>query len=143
MIIKAKCKNIVPIQVRFSDVDVMGHVSNTVYQNYFDSGKTSYFEEVIPEMDFESIGIVGASIKIDYLKPIFRKTSILVETRITHLGNKSLTMEHYIIEENTNEVLSTCTAIMVCYKIKEQKSIPIPEEWRKKIIDFEEELITK
>jgi acyl-CoA thioester hydrolase len=143
MIIKAKCKNIVPIQVRFSDVDVMGHVSNTVYQNYFDSGKTSYFEEVIPEMDFESIGIVGASIKIDYLKPIFRKTSILVETRITHLGNKSLTMEHYIIEENTNEVLSTCTAIMVCYKIKEQTSMPIPEEWRKKIIDFEEELITK
>lgn len=140
---KTRCKSIIPIQVRFSDVDVMGHVSNTVYQNYFDSGKTSYFEEVIPEMDFESIGIVGASIKIDYLKPIFRKTSILVETRITHLGNKSLTMEHYIIEENTNEVLSTCTAIMVCYMIKEQRSIAIPEEWRKKIIDFEEELITK
>jgi hypothetical protein len=43
----------------FSDVDVMGHVSNTVYQNYFDAGKLNYFEEVLPEMDFVTIGIVG------------------------------------------------------------------------------------
>jgi acyl-CoA thioester hydrolase len=141
MIIKARCKNILPIQVRFSDVDSMGHVSNTIYQNYYDSGKVSYFEEVIPEMDFETIGIVGASIKIDYLKPIFRKTKVLVETRIAKLGNKSLTMEHYLVEEGSNEVLSACTAIMVCFNIKERVSIPIPEEWRKKILDYEGEAL--
>ncbi len=139
MQLKTKCKNILPIQVRFSDVDSMGHVSNTIYQNYYDSGKVSYFEEVIPEMDFETIGIVGASIKIDYLKPIFRKTKVLVETRIAKLGNKSLTMEHFLVEEGTNEVLSTCTAIMVCFNIKDRISIPIPEDWRKKIIDYEGE----
>lgn len=141
MQLKARCKNILPIQVRFSDVDSMGHVSNTIYQNYYDSGKVSYFEEVIPEMDFETIGIVGASIKIDYLKPIFRKTKVLVETRIAKLGNKSLTMEHYLVEEGSNEVMSTCTAIMVCFNIKERVSIPIPEEWRKKILDYEGEEI--
>lgn len=130
-------KNILPIQMRFSDVDVMGHVSNTIYQNYYDSGKVNYFEEVIPDMDFVNLGIVGASIKIDYLKPIFMKTRILVETRVAEIGNKSLTMEHRLIDEATKEVLSTCSAVMVCYSIKEMMSIPIPEKWKQNILDFE------
>lgn len=139
----ATFKNKFPVQVRFSDVDVMGHVSNTVYQNYFDAGKLNYFEEVLPEMDFVTIGIVGASIKIDYLKPIFMKTRILVETRVAQIGTKSITMEHCIIDENSGELLSTCHAVMVCFDLKERLSIPIPEEWKKKIATYDENVVIK
>jgi len=130
-------KSALPIQIRFSDVDVMGHVSNTIYQNYYDSGKIHYFDEVIPDMDFVNLGIVGASIKIDYLKPIFMKTRIVVETRVAEIGTKSLTMEHRLIDEETKDILSTCKAVMVCYSIKEMVSIPIPEKWKQNIIDFD------
>ena len=136
-------KSIIPIQVRFSDVDMLGHVSNTVYQNYYDAGKLHYFDEVLPEMDFINIGVVGASIKIDYLKPIFMKTRILVETHVTHIGTKSITMEHLLVEENTNEVLSTCFVVLVCYDIKGQKSIPVPENWKKAIVLYDKEVILK
>jgi acyl-CoA thioester hydrolase len=140
---KATFKNILSIQVRFSDVDMMGHVSNTVYQSYYDSGKVNYFDQVIPDMDFIEIGVVGASIKIDYLKPIFMKTRILVETRVSVLGTKSLTMEHYLVDEHTNEIYSTCTAVMVCYAIKQQLSIPIPEKWKNNILAYDENVIVK
>jgi acyl-CoA thioester hydrolase len=136
-------KNIFPIQVRFSDVDIMGHVSNTVYQNYYDSGKVNYFDEVIPEMDFIQTGVVGASVKIDYLKPIFMKTRILVETRVAILGQKSMTMEHCLVNEQTGETLSTCTAVLVCYAIKELKSMLIPETWRKNILLYDQNVIIK
>ena len=136
-------KSIIPIQVRFSDVDMMGHVSNTVYQTYYDAGKLHYFDEVLPEMDFINIGVVGASIKIDYLKPIFMKTRILVETHVTHIGTKSLTMEHQLVEEHTGDVLSTCSVILVCYNIKAQKSIPIPENWKKEIMIYDKDVIVK
>ena len=136
-------KSIIPIQVRFSDVDMLGHVSNTVYQNYYDAGKLHYFDEVLPEMDFINIGVVGASIKIDYLKPIFMKTRILVETHVTHVGTKSLTMEHQLVEENTSDVLSTCSVVLVCYDIKGQKSIPIPEKWKEQIILYDKDAIIK
>jgi acyl-CoA thioester hydrolase len=140
---KASFKNILPIQVRFSDVDMMGHVSNTIYQNYFDSGKVHYFDQVMPNMDYIRIGVVGASVKIDYLKPIFMRTKILVETRVSILGNKSLTMEHCLVNEHTGEILSTCTAVLVCYDLKERVSIPIPEEWRKSILAYDEQVIVK
>ena len=140
---KAVFKNILPIQVRFSDVDIMGHVSNTVYQNYYDSGKVNYFDQVMPDMDFVNIGVVGASVKIDYLKPIFMKTRILVETRVAVLGKKSITMEHCLVDEHTGETLSTCEAVLVCYSIKEQLSIPVPEKWRKNILEYDENVLLK
>ena len=130
-------RNKLPIQVRFSDVDIMGHVSNTVYQTYYDAGKVNYFDCVIPDLDFKQTGIVGASVKIDYLLPIYMKTRILVLTRISKLGNKSITFRHLLVNENTGEVLSTCEAVLVCFSIKEQKSIEIPEQWRKNILEYD------
>jgi acyl-CoA thioester hydrolase len=134
----------VPIQVRFNDVDIMGHVSNTVYQNYYDAGKVDYFDHVLPDLDYKEIGVVGASIKIEYLRPIFMQDKINVETRISILGTKSFTMEHRLVNMTNEELLSTCTAVIVCYDIKNKHSQPIPEHWRQSIIRHEgEQLILK
>ena len=32
--------NVVPLQIRFNDVDKFGHVNNTIYFQFYDSGKT-------------------------------------------------------------------------------------------------------
>ena len=130
-------RNKLPVQVRFSDVDVMGHVSNTVYQTYYDSGKVNYFDRVIPDMDYKDISVIGASVKIDYLLPVYMKTKILVFTRVSKLGSKSITFEHLLVNEITGEVLSMCEAVLVCFSIKEQKSIEIPELWRKNILEYD------
>jgi acyl-CoA thioester hydrolase len=127
----------VPIQVRFSDVDIMGHVSNTVYQNYYDAGKMDYFDHVLPDLDYVNIGVVGASIKIDYLLPIFMRYKIYVESRISVLGRKSFTMEHILVNSENGELLSTCSIVVVCFDVTTQKSRVIPEHWRKQIIEHE------
>jgi acyl-CoA thioester hydrolase len=136
-------KNRLPIQVRFSDVDMMGHVSNTVYQNYFDSGKIAYFDEVIPELDFKDVTVVGASVKIDYIKPIFMRTRVLVETRVAVIGHKSITMEHHLVEEQSGEILSICTAVLVCFSLRQQVSVAVPEAWKMKMLAYDEEVRMK
>lgn len=133
-----------PIQVRFNDVDIMGHVSNTVYQNYYDAGKMDYFDELFEGLNYKELGVVGASIHIDYLKPIFMKDEIYVETRISTLGTKSFTMEHRLVNMVNGELLSTCTAVIVCYDALRKVSIPIPAVWRENIINHEgKQLIIK
>jgi acyl-CoA thioester hydrolase len=122
---------------------MMGHVSNTVYQSYYDAGKLQYFDEVTPDMDFITIGVVGASIKIDYIQPIFIKTKILVKTRVAVLGHKSMIMEHCLTNQQTDDLLSTCSAVLVCYSVREQKSIPIPDHWRKNIMAYDKDVILK
>ncbi len=140
---RALFRNKIPIQVRFSDVDIMGHVSNTVYQTYYDAGKMSYFDAVLPQLDFKTVGIVGASVCIQYLLPIFMKTRILVETRVAAIGTKSLTFEHLLVDEQTNEILSTCRAVLVCFSIPEQQSIPVPEAWRRNILAYDKGVVEK
>ncbi len=133
-----------PIQVRFNDVDIMGHVSNTVYQNYYDAGKMDYFDNLLVGLDYKELGIVGASIKIEYLKPIMFKDEIYVETRVSILGNKSFTMEHRLVNMQNGELLSTCSAVIVCYDAVHKVSIPMPAAWRQNIINHEgKQLIIK
>ena len=39
-------RHILPIQIRFNDVDKFGHVNNTVYFQFYDTAKTDYFATV-------------------------------------------------------------------------------------------------
>jgi len=130
-------KYFLPIQVRFNDVDIMGHVSNTVYLNYYDAGKTDYFDHILPDLDYVNIGVVDAAIKIDYKLPILMRYKIYVETRIAVLGYKSFTMDHRLVNCETGELLSSCSAVIVCFDVKRQKSIVIPDHWRKSIMEHE------
>jgi acyl-CoA thioester hydrolase len=134
----------VQIQVRLNDVDILGHVSNTVYQNYYDTGKTEYFDHILPDLDYINIGVVGANINIDYLVPIYLKYKISVVTRISVLGTKSFTMEQRLVNHDSCEVLSSGSAVLVCYDVINKCSQPIPEHWRKAIIEHEgDQLIIK
>jgi acyl-CoA thioester hydrolase len=103
-----------------------------------------YFDRVLPDLDYETRGVVGASIKIDYLLPIYMRNRIYVETRVAILGHKSITMDHRLVNCDTGELLSTCTAVLVCYNVKNMKSMPVPEHWRKNIMEHEgSQLIVK
>jgi acyl-CoA thioester hydrolase len=39
----------VPVQIRFADIDVNGHVNNVVFQHYFDLAKVGYFNTILGE----------------------------------------------------------------------------------------------
>ncbi len=127
----------VDIQVRFNDVDMLGHVSNTVYPSFYDCGKQKYIESILGNLQWGELSIVGASTKIDHLKPILMHTEIAVQTRIAKVGNKSITFEQRIINKENNDVLSTCTAVVVCYKPLQRESVSVPDGWREKIETFE------
>lgn len=130
-------RHAVEIQVRFSDVDFIGHVSNSVYQSYYDIGKLSYVNQIFGPLNWRQLGMVGASMKIDYIKPIYMGSQIKVLTRIAKIGQKSMIFTHRIIDQENEDIMSTCEAITVCYLPQEQRSIPVPDEWRQKIAAFE------
>lgn len=133
-----------PIQIRFNDIDQLKHVTNSVYQQYFDLGRLSYINEVLSEqMDWESEGLILASITIDYHKPITLYDSIRVYTSVNRIGEKSLQMVQQLLIETTGEAAATSNSVMVCYSNRMGKTIPIPTRWRNRIEQFEEELLPK
>jgi len=126
---------------------MLRHVNNTVYQNYFDSARFDYFKDVVGVNKFrDNEWVVLATITIDYITPIFREDTLTVYTKIPKIGTKSLTMLQriYAIDKNGNKCLRTNTSsVLVAYDLIKEKPIPIPEQWKKRILDFEPDCMIK
>lgn len=131
-----------PIQIRFNDIDQLGHATNSVYQQYFDLGKMSYFNEVLAEqMDWEIQGLILASITIDYINSIKLYDKVIVRSKIYHIGNKSLKMSQDLFDESTGLVAATSSSTMVAFSNNNQSTIKIPERWRERILAFEHDTL--
>lgn len=130
----------VPIQIRFNDVDRYGHVNNNAYFAFYDLGKEDYLVKVL-KVNYRNADVVPvvANINADFFSPIFYGDPIVVETRISHLGQKSFTLEQRAINEKTGNVVCQCATVMVCFSLKTQTSADIPEPYRQAIIDYEQD----
>ncbi|NDW19615.1 acyl-CoA thioesterase [Dysgonomonas sp. 216] len=127
-----------PIQIRFNDIDAIGHINNNIYFSYFDLGKTYYFEDLKASYVSWTEGIiVVARIETDFLSPIYYKESIVVETKVKKIGTKSFTLLQQIRNVKTQEIKCRCTSIIVAYNAQLQTSMDIPDVWRDGISVYE------
>lgn len=127
-----------PLQIRFSDVDVLGHVNNTVYLAFYDTGKAGYMTSVLGrKISWKEVDTVIANINCSFIAPIFFGEQIEVLTRCEGIGDKSFRLEQVIREITTGQIKSTCKTVMVCFEPKTQTSCHVSEEWRQKLTSFE------
>ena len=130
-----------PIQVRFNDVDIMGHVNNSVYQNYFDYARLQYFEQVFGyRMDWYDKALVLVQIEIEYQKPVEMYDRVQVLTKVYQLGNKSLRMEQHLTGSDEKDVRCSNRAVLSGFSYPQGQSIELLEQWRDRILQFESDL---
>ncbi|MDR1883696.1 MAG: acyl-CoA thioesterase [Prevotella sp.] len=128
-------KETLPIQIRFSDIDALGHINNNVYLSYFDLGKTTYFETVKGKsaISWTEGLIVVAHIEIDFFSPVYYRENIVVDSKVTRLGDKSGTFLQQIRNVKTGEIKCRCESVFVTYDAHTHSSMPIPGVWRQSI----------
>ncbi|MGN0067888.1 MAG: acyl-CoA thioesterase [Bacteroides sp.] len=129
--------HILPIQLRFNDVDQFGHVNNTVYFSFYDLGKTDYFQTVCPHVDWGRDGVVVVHIETDFLAQIRATEPIAVETAVTAIGTKSFDLLQRAINTQTGEIKCICRSVMVAFDLLQRESKPLDEEWIEAICRFE------
>jgi|SRR6056297_965199 len=130
-----------PVQVRFNDLDVIGHVNNAVYQNFFDYGRLNYFTDVFGyKMNWRDKILLLVKIEIEYLKPVdlYDKTRVL--TKVYQLGNKSLRMRQQIVGEYDEDVRCVNNGILVGYSYPDGVTIPLQSNWRSSIMKYEKDI---
>lgn len=127
-----------PIQIRFNDLDAYRHVNNNVYFSFYDVGKESYFADVLhSEFSEQPVVPIIANISADFIEPILYGDEIVIETRVSHLGTKSFTLQQRAVNEKTGRVVCQSQTVMVCVNVKTQQTTEIPENYRASIEAFE------
>ena len=126
-----------PIQIRFNDVDQMGHVNNAVIMEYFDLGKATYFSAagipVTPDEGDFCVLIVHC--ELDFLRQIRYADTVSVTTQVTHWGNKSLEVTQHVIANG--QPAATCKTVMSGFSRRTQSAAVIPEDIKERVRRYE------
>jgi len=121
------------IQIRFNDVDALGHVNNAVHITWFELARIQYFDDTIgSDIDWEREGMILAHTSISYKTPIYLKDKIEVLTWFSKAGTTSFELMYEIIrkeKDGSETVCATGNSVQVCFNYKENKPVPVPRNW--------------
>ena len=118
------------IQIRFNDVDQMGHVNNAVIMEYFDLGKDAFFSSHGLSPTKADFTVMVVHYDVDFRAQIRYHDHIHVESEIEKLGNKSLTMMQRVVNSETGTVCVECRTVLAGYRRSTSSSEVIPPEVR-------------
>ncbi len=127
------------IEVRYGDLDPQGHVNNAKFLTYMEQARVFYLKQLKlwEGGSFLSMGIILADVQLTFKKVIQFGDPIRVGVRISRIGNKSMTSEYQIEDARDASLFATGSSVLVAYDYHSQRSVNIPEEWRKAILQFE------
>jgi len=133
------------VAVRYSDVDTYGHVNNAVYATFVEEARVDYLEAVLDAddtaregpagMSADGVGIVVASLDLEFRRSVGMVDDVTVGVRVPNLGESSFPFEYEI--RSAGEVAAVGETTMVAYDRGTDASRPIPEAWRERITSFE------
>ncbi len=126
----------VKIQVRFSDVDMMGHVNNAVYLNYFETARMLYFNQLLgSDWDWTTNGIILLRNEIDYVKSVLLQHKPTIKISVEKIGGKSFVLTYELKVDDVVYTMGKST--MVCFNYKQQSTVEIPELLRSKLNELQ------
>lgn len=130
-----------PTEVRYGDLDPQGHVNNAKYLTYFEQARVYYFIHLglfNKGQSFMDIGVIVADIHIGYHAPTHYGDAIQTGVRTKKIGGKSIVVEQAVVDVVTGKEMAKGEVVMVTYDYRAQKTIPVPEDWRRKLIEFDD-----
>jgi acyl-CoA thioester hydrolase len=98
----------VPVQVRFSETDMYGHLNNTYNFSYFEYARIEFFKHIGLMNDWlnpkgTTIPVV-ADLQCDYVKQVFFDDQLNIHVKAETVGNSSVDIHYHA----TNKKGETC-----------------------------------
>ena len=118
------------IQMRFRDIDGMGHVNNAVYLSYVELARTQFYMHQANKRTLDEIDFILAHVEIDFESQATWGDQIQVAVWPSKIGNSSFTLSYEVKEKRTGRILARAKSVLVSYDYKKRKSKPIPDEFR-------------
>ena len=86
----------ITVTPRFGEMDIFGHINNTVPVLWFELARNPLFKIFDSQMKFsrETFPLIMAHTDYDYLDQIYFQYEVEIRSWISRIGNKSFTMYH-------------------------------------------------
>ena len=124
----------------FGDIDGMKHVNNNRILEWFELGGLDIYRYFTPDLDldFENWKLIMVRKEADFVGQLRFGEDVEIRTYLLKIGNSSFTVGNEVWQ--SNELKAKGKTIIVHFDYVTQKSVPIPDDVRKKL---EEHLISE
>jgi len=129
-----------PLRVRFADTDMQGIVFNGNYLTYYDVAWTEYFRALgLTWQDLIGLGAdtVLARTQMEFKAPARFDQILEIYTRVSKIGNTSLTFEFEIYASGDERLIGTASSLYVCIDPETLRPVRVPDALRSRISEFE------
>lgn len=126
-----------PIQTRWSDNDLYGHVNNVTYYSYFDTAANALLIEQA-QFDIHQSPIIGLVVEsaCNFIQELSYPEIIDVGVAISKIGHTSLTYELAIFKFGQATASAQGHFVHVFVDRQTRKSTPIPVEMRNALLRY-------
>jgi acyl-CoA thioester hydrolase len=112
--------------IRFGDLDPQGHVNNTVFATFFETGRVAFLREPGNGLSPSGTTSVLARLDINFLKELHWPGEVEIGTGIAEIGRSSFTFLQAIF--HAGACAATARATMVMIDAQTRRSRPLPGE---------------
>ena len=117
------------VDVRYADLDTLGHVNNAAYATLCEEARVHYFRDVL-DLGVHDISFVVARLELDYERAIHDVGTATIAIGITSFGRTSFTIEYEL--RYRGETVGTAETVQVAVD-DDGNPVEIPDEWRTRV----------
>ena len=114
-----------PIEVRFSDLDAMGHVNNAVVVSYLEQARFQWWRSFLGGRKFQEEGFLMARVEVDYRQPILLGDDVRVELHCTRVGNTSFELSYHVTKGLGGELFAEAKTVQVMLDFATHRPKPL------------------
>ena len=106
-----------PIVVRSTEVDMLGHVNNAVYQQWLEWGRFEWVRDSGLDFDHlakQGFALVVVHVSLDYRAEAKMDDEMVIETSLTRIGTSSLTFRQRVLHAE-GRVACEATVVLACF----------------------------
>ncbi|MEX6633457.1 acyl-CoA thioesterase [Hyphococcus lacteus] len=124
-------KHFLPLQTRWADNDIYGHVNNVAYYGYFDTIVNEYLISA-NALDIHNGDVIGLVIETGckYFAPLEFPQKLEGALRVAHIGNSSVRYELAIFKLGDTAPAAEGHFVHVYVDRTSRRPVPLPDEFR-------------
>ncbi len=125
------------IEIRFSDINAMGHVNNAVIFTYFEEGRKALFYDAFKESAPGGFNFMVAHLECDYILPVRLEDKLVLNMWVPAIGTKSFRLGYALVDAgDVSRVFAKGHSVQVCYDYRQHRSVPVPQTLKKALLAY-------
>jgi acyl-CoA thioester hydrolase len=119
------------VEATLRDTDLVGHVNNGVYLNWFEEVRTRYAVGRLGSLAAGDVSFILASSTLNFRSPVQLLELVDLYCGPTRLGTKSWDLAYEFRARSDGRLVCDGCSVQVQYDYASNRSVPVPENWRR------------